>query len=273
MKGEEWYQADEVARRYEEKRFSRGGRLIDRREKAAVLDGLGRLDGRSVLEVACGTGRFTTLLAERGADATGLDISAAMLARGREKARQAGVRDRVEFLRGDAARLPFPDDSFDTVLAMRFFHLADSPDRFVAEMARVAREQVFFDTFNRASARSLYNRLLPMGSRLYSREEVEGLVADAGLEIADADHDFVLPYGFYRQVPNAVADPVRRLDEALSETDPGRRLASVSYWNAAVVDGATATRDATPDRDRTASGRPRTDGAGADGDGTESGPI
>jgi SAM-dependent methyltransferase len=223
--------------------------------------------------VACGTGRFTTLLAERGADATGLDISAAMLARGREKARQAGVRDRVEFLRGDAARLPFPDDSFDTVLAMRFFHLADSPDRFVAEMARVAREQVFFDTFNRASARSLYNRLLPMGSRLYSRAEVEGLVADAGLEIADADHDFVLPYGFYRQVPNAVADPVRRLDEALSETDPGRRLASVSYWNAAVVDGATAARDATPDRDRTASGRPRTDGAGADGDGAESGPI
>ena len=273
MKGEEWYQADEVARRYEEKRFSRGGRLIDRREKAAVLDGLGRLDGRSVLEVACGTGRFSTLLAERGADATGLDISAAMLARGREKARRAGVDERVEFLRGDAARLPFADDSFDTVLAMRFFHLADSPGRFVAEMARVAREQVFFDTFNRTSARSLYNGLLPMGSRLYSPEEVERLVAGAGLEIADADHDFVLPYGFYRQVPNAVADPVRRLDEAVSGTESGRRLASVSYWDAAVVDGAPATPATASDRDRTASGRPQADGSGVDGDGPESGPI
>ena len=33
VKGQEWYQATEVAENYEDKRFSRGGRLIDRREK------------------------------------------------------------------------------------------------------------------------------------------------------------------------------------------------------------------------------------------------
>jgi SAM-dependent methyltransferase len=234
VKGQEWYQADDVAEEYDEKRFSRGGRLIDRREKQAVLDALGPVEDRSVLEIACGTGRFTVMLAERGADIVGLDISAAMLAQGRAKARAADVADHVEFMRGDAARLPFPDDHFDAVLAMRFFHLADTPAKFLAEMRRVSKEQVFFDTFNGFSTRVLYNSLLPMGSRLYGHEEVEGLLADAGLELADADHDFVLPYGFYRKIPNVVADPIRGLDTAIGRTGAGERLASVSYWNARV---------------------------------------
>ncbi|MFC3478400.1 class I SAM-dependent methyltransferase [Halobacterium litoreum] len=234
MKGQEWYQATEVAEEYDEKRFSRGGRLIDRREKQAVLDAIGPVEDKRVLEIACGTGRFTVMLAERGADITGLDISGPMLREGREKARHAGVDDHLEFMRGDAARLPFPDDHFDTVFAMRFFHLADTPAKFLTEMARVSKNQVFFDTFNRFSTRSLYNWLLPMGSRLYGASEVEDLVATAGLELADAEHDFVVPYGFYRKVPDWVAGPFRRADTAIGGSPVGDALASVSYWDARV---------------------------------------
>jgi len=232
VKGEEWYQADDVAEAYEDKRFSRGGRLIDRREKEAVLDALGPVDGREVLEIACGTGRFTVMLAERGADAVGLDISAAMLGQGREKARAADVSGRLEFMRGDAGRLPFPDDHFDAVFAMRFFHLADTPASFLAEMKRVSREQVFFDTFNRFSTRSAYNWALPMGSRLYSGREIDRLLSDVGLELARAEHDWVFPYGFYRKIPNTVASAFRAVDTALTGTRVGTRLASVSYWDA-----------------------------------------
>jgi ubiquinone/menaquinone biosynthesis C-methylase UbiE len=234
VKGKEWYQADDVAEEYDAKRFSRGGRLIDRREKRAVLDGIGPVEGKDVLEIACGTGRFTVMLAERGANVVGLDISSAMLTQGREKARSAGVADQIEWLRGDAARLPFPDDHFDTVLAMRFFHLADTPAKFLAEMRRVSKGQVFFDTFNGFSTRVVYNWLLPMGSRLYSGTEVRRLLADADLSLVNAEHDFVLPYGFYRKVPNAVADVFRRLDTGLQRVGVGDGLASVSYWNAAV---------------------------------------
>jgi hypothetical protein len=46
VKGQEWYQADEVAESYDEKRFSRGGRLIDRREKEAVLNALAPVEDR-----------------------------------------------------------------------------------------------------------------------------------------------------------------------------------------------------------------------------------
>jgi ubiquinone/menaquinone biosynthesis C-methylase UbiE len=234
VKGQEWYQADSVAEEYDAKRFSRGGRLIDRREKEAVLEAVAPVEDREVLEIACGTGRFTAMLAERGADIVGLDISEAMLSQGREKARRAGVSDHIEFMRGDAARLPFPDDHFDTVFAMRFFHLAPTPAKFLAEMARVSRERVFFDTFNGASLRLLYNWALPMGSHLYSGDEVERLVSDAGLHLADAAHDFLFPYGFYRKVPNAIADPVRSVDNRLGRTPLGDSLATVSYWTAEV---------------------------------------
>ncbi|MGM0590873.1 MAG: class I SAM-dependent methyltransferase [Halobacteriota archaeon] len=236
MKGKEWYQADDVAQEYDDKRFSRGGRLIDRREREAVLQSLGPVDGRNILEIACGTGRFTVMLAERGATVTALDISSAMMAQGREKARMAGIADQIEFVRGDAARLPFPDNYFDAVFAMRFFHLATTPAKFLAEMRRVSKGQVFFDTFNDRSVRVLYNWLLPMGSRLYSRDEVERLVRNAGLKLANEAHDFVLPYGLYRELPNQVAGELRRLDSKFGRHVLGQKLASVSYWDAAVTE-------------------------------------
>ncbi len=234
MKGQDWYQADDVAEAYDDKRFSRGGRLIDRREKEAVLDALGPVDDRRILEIACGTGRFTVMLAERGADIVGLDISGPMLQQGREKARTAGVADQLEFLRGDAGRLPFPDDHFDAVFAMRFFHLADTPAAFMSEMRRVSRDQVFFDTFNRFSTRSLYNWMLPMGSRLYSRWEVNRLLNEVGLGLSNVEHDWLLPYGFYRQVPNQVASGARRFEGMLASSSLLERLSSVSYWDTTV---------------------------------------
>ncbi len=231
MKGKEWYQADDVAEEYDDKRFSEGGAFIDRREKEAVLSALGPVEDKRILEVACGTGRFTVMMAQQGADIIGLDISPAMLTQGRQKAKQVGVDDHVEFMRGDAARLPFPDNHFDAVFAMRFFHLADRPVTFLRELRRVSKGQVFFDTFNLGSTRVIYNWLLPMGSRLYSRRDVESLLADSQLELLSESHDFILPYGLYRQLPRKVARPLRRLDTTLGDSPIGDTLASVSYWN------------------------------------------
>ncbi|WP_254522702.1 class I SAM-dependent methyltransferase [Natrinema caseinilyticum] len=234
MKGQEWYQADDVAKEYDDKRFSRGGQLIDSREKNAVLEAIMPVEDRKVLEIACGTGRFTLMLAHQGADVVGLDISAAMLQQGRQKTRNADISGSLEFLRGDAGRLPFPDDHFDTVIAMRFFHLADDPEAFLREMRRVSRDQIVFDTFNRFSTRSVYNWALPMGSRLYSKSEVAVLLAKTDLTLADVEDDFLLPYGLYRSIPNALASPLRAIDEWVGELPVMDHFASVSYWNAHV---------------------------------------
>ena len=235
MKGQEWYQQEEVVDSYEDKRFSRGGgRLTDRLEKEAVLDALEPVADRTVLEIACGTGRFSVMLAERGADVVGLDISAPMLGEGRRKAERAGVTDAVEFMRGDAARLPFPDGHFDAVFAVRFFHLVDTPEEYLAEIARVSKDLVVFDTYNRLSGRVLYNWALPMGSRLYSRSEVDRLIDGAGLHLTGEHHEFLVPFGLYRKLPGGVARAFRRAESTVGDTGPGDRLASISYWAAAV---------------------------------------
>lgn len=234
MKGQEWYQENDIAEVYDDKRFSGGGQFIDRREKEAVLDALTPLDDKQILEVACGTGRFTVMLANRGANIVGMDISEAMLEQGRNKAAETGVDGDLSFMQGDAGRLPFPDNHFDTVFAMRFFHLAPDPEGFIQEMRRVSTDQVFFDTFNRYSARSIYNWALPMGSRLYSGREARELAVGAGLEVANAEHDFVLPYGFYRAISKRVAGPFRAIDTTIGRTAIGDRLASVSYWDTRV---------------------------------------
>ena len=230
MKGKEWYQASEVAEAYEDKRFSRGGQLVDRREREAVLSALGPVEDKNILEIAAGTGRFSVMLAGAGADVVGLDISMPMLSHGLEKSRQTEVDGSVSFVRGDAARLPFPDDHFDAVFAMRFFHLAPTPEEFLAEMRRVVDGPILFDTFNSPSSRSVYNWLLPMGSRLYSESDVKALLESAGLELDRVEHDFLVPYGCYRVLPDIIARPIRRLDTLIGRTNAGNRVASVSFW-------------------------------------------
>ena len=99
-------------------------------------------------------------------------------------------------------------------------------------MRRVSRDQVVFDTFRRFSARSLYTWALPMGSRLYSGREVRSLLDGTDLNLANAEHDWIGPYGLYREIPNTLASGLRKLDTALGSTPVGMYLASVSYWHA-----------------------------------------
>lgn len=84
-----------------------------------------------VLEVGCAAGDFSRALAERCMNVWGVDISPRMLA----KAQQ--VPSRAQFRQADAARLPFPDRSFDIVLAASLINVVDSPRAVLIEMQRV----------------------------------------------------------------------------------------------------------------------------------------
>ena len=112
----------------------------DATERRKAVERLELAPGTRVLEVSCGTGSNLPLLIDAVREAglvTGLDISARMLRRCRNKLRRKS--DQPNLLLGDAAKLPFADGAFDAV----FHHggLAEFPNKraAIAEMARVAR--------------------------------------------------------------------------------------------------------------------------------------
>lgn len=83
-------------------------RFYDKPERQADLTVLrgrlaGLLEGRSVLEVACGTGYWTAAIAPHARAVTALDVNEEVLALAREKPLPVG---KVEFLRADAYALP-----------------------------------------------------------------------------------------------------------------------------------------------------------------------
>ena len=105
--------------------------LAEQPAMSALLDGVST--GRA-LDAACGTGRFSRMLADRGYDVTGVDLSEAMLVRARENVPEA------TFHTGSLQQLPCADGLFDVVccgLALTHVQLLDPA---IAELSRVLRD-------------------------------------------------------------------------------------------------------------------------------------
>jgi len=85
----------------------------------AAMDRAGVAPGERILDVGCGCGQTTLQLAERvgaGGSVTGIDISAPMLARARERAAQQGVPD-LRFLEADAQEAELGTSAFDLIFS------------------------------------------------------------------------------------------------------------------------------------------------------------
>lgn len=100
----------------------------------------GRLEaGMRVLEVGCGTGRTACHLARQGLTVTALDRHSGMLEKARQRAEAEGA-DGITFVEGSILALPFPDASFDLVLAESVTIFTDVP-RALREYHRVLKPQ------------------------------------------------------------------------------------------------------------------------------------
>ncbi len=84
----------------------------------SIVEALNLAPGSQGLDVGCGIGLQTPLLAEATSpdgSVTGLDISAGLLAYAQNRIRSLACADRITFGVGDMRSLPFADDSFDWV--------------------------------------------------------------------------------------------------------------------------------------------------------------
>lgn len=101
---------------------------------------LSYVNGRSgtVLEVGVGTGlslrHYTS-----GRSVTGIDFSEDMLAKAQAKVAQNGLAIHPDLHRMDAREMTFPDDHFDTVLAMHVISVVPEPEKVMSEIVRVCK--------------------------------------------------------------------------------------------------------------------------------------
>jgi len=116
-------------------RGSEIGQITDALETALVVEMSGGVRDKRVLDVGCGDGRLAARFAASGADVTGIDTSASMIAAAREGAASIGLRAR--FCRGSAEALPFPDGAFDLVAAITVLCFIADPRPAFAEAYRV----------------------------------------------------------------------------------------------------------------------------------------
>ena len=104
-----------------------------RRHETAYRFALPHVAGRRVLEVGCGEGYGTALLATAAAQVIGLDYDALTIAHAARRYRQA------EFVRGNLAALPLPSESVDVVATLQVIEHVWNHNEFVRECLRVLR--------------------------------------------------------------------------------------------------------------------------------------
>ncbi len=116
-------------------RHTAGG-LFDRLEPLLV-------DAEVVVDLGCATGGATAALRKRfrGATLVGVDASAGMLARYRQR---GSLLSRARAVRADAAALPFADDSVDVIFANLLLPWSADPAAICREVSRVLREDGLF---------------------------------------------------------------------------------------------------------------------------------
>ena len=122
------------------------------------------LEGKTVLDVGCGEGRFTRILAATAAHTTGIDINQESLDSAQAKTDAEGLE--VTWINARAEDMPFDDASFDVVVFSNSLH------HVALEMMDMAIDEA--------------GRVLKPGGRLYAMEPVaEGVYFEATRMVND----------------------------------------------------------------------------------------
>jgi SAM-dependent methyltransferase len=141
--------------------------------------------GGLVLDVGCGTGQLGAAIAAEGFDVFGVDLSASMVS----KARQRGL---VGTYAGVTTALPFAAEAFDLALTVATLHHLETPERVavtVSEMGRVVKRGGFVVLWDHNPANPYWPILMkrvPQDSgdeRLVPRDELLQDTRAAGLQL------------------------------------------------------------------------------------------
>ena len=112
-------------------------RAIDLEQRLAIEPWLEVREGTRVLDVGCGVGRWSRLLAGRGARVLGVDLSPTMIDQARRRADSDGVAERCRFAVADLSRLDL-EERFDLVLGVTVLQHILDPEACRAALSAMA---------------------------------------------------------------------------------------------------------------------------------------
>lgn len=117
------------------------------KELLANLDGI-----ETVFDGGAGCGRFSILLAKQGCKITHFDISQPMIDKAKELAKEAGVSDRITFVKGALEDLSaYPAKAFDLVLSFDapISYTYPNQEHVISELVRIAKKRIMISVSSR----------------------------------------------------------------------------------------------------------------------------
>lgn len=171
-------------------------RAFERKFAERALERLSVGEGETVLEIGFGSGYCLQRIAEsvgKTGKAHGVDISSGMLAVTKRRLDKAGLMDRVQLYRGDAANLPYGDNTFDAVFMSSTLELFDTGEILIVleEVKRVLKPggRLGVASMSKENGKSVLLRLYEWAHKKWPKYVdcrpiyVEQSLRDAGYEI------------------------------------------------------------------------------------------
>ena len=175
------------------------------------FDRLGIGPGSKVIDVGCGAGRHSFEAYRRGADVVAFDQNASEISdvdamfRGMADAHEVPASAHAEAVVGDARALPYPDQTFDCVVASEILEHIPADDAVIAELTRVLKvggtlavtvprwlpEQVCWLLSDD------YHSNVGGHIRIYRANELSGKITDLGMTFTHTHHSHALHSPFW----------------------------------------------------------------------------
>ena len=154
---------------------------IDKVWRRKTAKAVAKSQPKTILDLATGTADLAIAVAKRNPQAhiLGMDISEKMLDIGKEKVKQRNLENQIELCLGDAAALPFEDNSFDAVTVAFGVRNFEDLDKGLSEISRVLKPGgqaviLEFSMPERFPVKQLYRfyfkRLLPFIGKFFSKD-------------------------------------------------------------------------------------------------------
>ena len=155
---------------------------IDVKWRKKVVAIVGENNPKQILDIATGTGDLAIMMADLNPDRiVGLDISAGMLAIGKQKIAKENLSDKIEMIVGDSENMPFNDNTFDAITVSFGVRNFANLDKGLTEINRVLKPNgklVILETSvptkfpYKQGYRFHSSVILPIVGKLFSKDKV-----------------------------------------------------------------------------------------------------